>query len=84
MIEFIKKLSPRENSKDIAKERLQFILIHDRIQLSPRELEEMKKDIIAVVSKYVEVEENELEMSLKRREETMALHANIPIRSKRS
>lgn len=80
----IKKLSPKGSSKDVAKERLQFILVHDRIQLSPREMEEMKKEIIAVVSKYVEVEEHDLEMSLRRGEETMALKANIPIRNRRT
>ncbi len=81
----IKKLSFKENSsKNVAKERLQFILIHDRIKLSPRELAEMKKDIISVVSKYVDVDENELEMSLQRTESNMALQANIPIRSRRN
>ena len=85
VIDILKKLSSKEeNSKDVAKERLQFILVHDRIKLSPGELAEMKKDIISVVSKYVDVEETELEMSLKRGEEVMALQANIPIKSKRT
>lgn len=74
----------KNSSKNIAKERLQFILIHDRIQLSPREMEEMKQEIIKVVSKYVEVEISELEMNLQRKEDFMALHADIPFRNKRS
>lgn len=77
-------INKKNSSKDIAKERLQFILIHDRLQLTPREMEEMKKEIIAVVSKYVEVNETELEMELRRKEECTALHADIPIRSKRT
>jgi cell division topological specificity factor len=73
----------KKASKNVAKERLQLILIHDRIQLSPRELEEMKKEILAVVSKYVEVSEQELMVSLQRNDEDMALHADIPIKNKR-
>ncbi|MCK4260516.1 MAG: cell division topological specificity factor MinE [Halanaerobiales bacterium] len=84
MIDFLKKISSKESSKNVAKERLQFVLVHDRIKLSPRELENMKKDIISVVSKYVEVDTADLEMSLKREQETMLLLANIPIKSKRN
>lgn len=74
----------KKSSKNVAKERLQLILIHDRIQLSPREMEEMKKEILSVVSRYVDVDAQELVISLQRKDEDMALHADIPIRSKRS
>lgn len=84
MIDILKKLSLKESSKKIAKERLQFILIHDRIHLSPKELTKMKEEIITVVSKYVEIEERDLEMSLQRSENNMALQANIPIRSRKN
>lgn len=73
----------RNNSKDVAKERLQVILVHDRIQLSPRDMEEMKKEIIAVVSKYVEIDEAQFEVSVERKNTSTALHADIPIRGKR-
>lgn len=74
----------KKTSKNVAKERLQLILIHDRIQLSPREMEEMKKEILLVVSKYVEVDNQELMISLQRKDEDMALHADIPIKNRRS
>lgn len=74
----------KKASKNVAKERLQLILIHDRIQLSPREMEEMKKEILAVVSKYVEVGDQELMVTLQRKDEDMALHADIPIKNRRS
>lgn len=74
----------KKTSKNVAKERLQLILIHDRIQLSPREMEEMKKEILLVVSKYVEVDDQELMISLQRKDEDMALHADIPIKNRRS
>lgn len=84
MIDIFKKLAFKESSKKVAKERLQFILIHDRIQLSPKELTKMKEEIITVVSKYVEVDEKDLEMSLQRSEDNMALQANIPIRNRKN
>lgn len=80
MFELLKR---NNNSKDVAKERLQLILVHDRIQLTPREMEQMKKDILAVVSKYVEIDENQFEVSVERNDKSTALHAELPIRTKR-
>ncbi len=69
----------------IAKERLKLLLIHDRISCSPELLEMMKADILAVITKYVEVDLDDLtiQVSSFSEEETMApmLSANIPIKS---
>jgi cell division topological specificity factor len=47
-----------------AKERLQFVLFHDRINLSPEKLEMMKKEILAVISKYVDIDEDRVDIAL--------------------
>jgi cell division topological specificity factor len=47
-----------------AKERLQFVLFHDRINLSPEKLELMKKEILAVISKYVDIDEDHVDIAL--------------------
>ncbi len=69
-----------DNSKDVAKERLRLILVHDRIGVSPEIICEMKEEIIEVIAKHLEIEEEELAMELSREDNSMALVANIPIK----
>ena len=72
-------------SKNVAKERLKLVLIHDRTNVSPRFLEMIKGDIIKVISDYMEIDEEGLDIKLtKTRRESdnapiPALIANIPI-----
>ena len=51
-------------SGKIAKERLRVVLIHDRASVSPEVMERLKNDIIAVISKYMDVNQKEMEISL--------------------
>lgn len=71
-------------SKDVAKERLKLILIHDRANVSPQFLEMIKGDIIKVISDYAEIDEKGLEIKLTRTDadskDSPALVANIPIK----
>lgn len=71
-------------SKDVAKERLKLILIHDRANVSPQFLDMVKGDIIKVISDYAEIDEKGLEIKLTRTNEdssdSPALVANIPIK----
>jgi cell division topological specificity factor len=61
-----------------AKERLQFILVHDRINLPPERLEEMKAEILRVISKYVSVDSDHVDIALQKRERSPYLVAEIP------
>lgn len=67
-----------KSSSDTAKERLQFVLIHDRINLPPERMEAMKREILAVISKYVAVDSEGVEIALQRRERSGMLVAEIP------
>ncbi|MGI6114481.1 MAG: cell division topological specificity factor MinE [Mahellales bacterium] len=72
-------------SKNIAKERLKLLLVHDRANVSPQFLDMIKADIISVVSDYIEVDHNGLEVRLgrlKKNDDTIisTLMANIPIK----
>ncbi len=69
-----------DNSKDLAKERLRLILVHDRIGVSQEIICEMKEEIMEVISKHLEIEERDLDMELSRDDNSMALVANIPIK----
>lgn len=68
------------SSKNIAKERLQFILIQDRINLSPKEMESMKKELLKVLGKYIEVDSENIKMEVDRHDNMMALIANFPLK----
>ena len=82
MFEFITKMFSKENnSKTVAKERLRLVLIHDRASISPHLLHTLKGELISLISKYMEIDEDALEISLDSENDSVALVANIPVRS---
>ncbi|MCU0476791.1 MAG: cell division topological specificity factor MinE [Anaerolineae bacterium] len=54
----------RESSAQAAKRRLQFVLVHDRINLPPDIMAAMKQEILDVISKYVQVSEDAIDIAL--------------------
>ena len=69
----------RKTSKEIAKDRLKVVLIHDRANLSPEIMQCLKNDIIEVISHYMDINKNDMEISLENDSDSVALLANIPI-----
>jgi len=73
-------------SKNVAKERLKLVLVHDRTNCSPHFLEMIKGDLLKVISDYIEIEEDGLDIRITKTkrdsDEAMipALIANIPIK----
>lgn len=81
MLELLQRIFGRESpSKEIAKERLRMVLVHDRATVSPQVLEALKVDLIRVISNYLDIDEGAMEVQLERERDTVALVANIPVR----
>jgi cell division topological specificity factor len=81
MLDVLKKMFGRDirPSKDIARERLSLVLIHDRASVSPQLMEILKDDMIKVISKYMDINDKEMEISLTQDQSSVALVANIPV-----
>ena len=77
----------KEKSKDIAKDRLKLVLVHDRVNCSSNLLEMLKNDIIKVISIYMEIDEESLDIQITQggggadSSQAPTLYANIPIKS---
>lgn len=68
-------------SKEDAKQRLKFLLIHDQVDLTPGQLDQMKAEILEVIARYVEVEGSEnTEFKLEKGEGHVALVSSVPVR----
>jgi cell division topological specificity factor len=71
--------SSQQTSAEIAKERLQFVLVHDRLDLSPDKVKEMEEEIIQVISKYVRIDLQNVEIAIEQRNRDSWLVADIPL-----
>ncbi len=77
----------KKSSGSMAKDRLKLVLVSDRANCSPDLMEQIKNDIINVLSKYVEIDQNGLDIKIEQTESennngsVPALFANIPIKS---
>lgn len=89
IINFFKRIGKKEqleaSSKDTAKERLHLVLMQDRANVSADFLDMMRQEIIEVIKKYIDVDENDIDVRLTNRTNedgttgAPALYANIPI-----
>lgn len=70
----------RPTSKDDAKQRLKFLLIHDQVDLTPAQLDRMKDEIIDVISKYVDIDQKNVQFNLNREDGHIALVSSVPVR----
>ncbi|MBC8135810.1 MAG: cell division topological specificity factor MinE [Fibrella sp.] len=73
-----------KTAKTVAKDRLRMVLIQDRASIPAPLMEQMRREILAVVRRYADIDERELDLSVEREGEAVALTANIPIRRVRT
>jgi cell division topological specificity factor len=79
----INKLFNKTTSKDTAKKRLQFALVYDRLEVSDDMLQDMQKEIVAVISRYFVIDQDQLKLDITRDNDLSALMLNTPIISAR-
>lgn len=72
-------LSRNENPKDAACNRLRLVLMHDRTKLDPATLERMRDELVEVISRYVEIDQELLDLNLASEGNAIALVASIPV-----
>lgn len=81
---FLQRLISRDkNSASDAKERLKLVLVHDRADITPGRLEDMKDDVIEVISRYVEIDRGGVQISLTKDRSSQRLVADIPLANPR-
>lgn len=80
---FRKLMGKSESSKDVAKRRLKFALIYDKLEVSDDILSNLHRDIVEVISRYFEIDKEALKLDIRRADNLSALVVNTPILSAR-
>lgn len=82
LLDFISRFFMKDNlpSKEVARERLRLVLVHDRASVSPDFINQLKEDLIKVIRDYLDIDEEALQVSLENEEDSIALVANIPVK----
>lgn len=85
MLDFLGRLFGRadERSGSVAKKRLRLVLVQDRSNMSPEVLEDLKEELIEVLTRYLEIDEVGMSVDLDKSDESVALVASIPVKSVR-
>lgn len=80
-MDFLKKIfgGGTEGSGKKAKNRLQIVLMHDRTDISPQLLDNLRDEIVKVLTKYMDIDNEKIEIDLDHDDEAVALVANIPV-----
>ncbi len=80
-MDFLRKIfgGGNEGSGQKAKDRLRIVLIHDRTDISPQLLDNLRDEIVDVLTKYMEIDIKKIDIDLDRDENAVALVANIPV-----
>ena len=70
----------RKRSAESAKERLQLVLIHDRTDLTPAELDALKDDLLQTISRHIENDPDAIQIGVERDGRSQRLVADIPLK----
>lgn len=71
----------RKKSKDHLKERLKLVLSYDRAKLTPGKMEDLKHELLEVISKYFPAEEADYDVKVEQQGDRMVFVANLPMKN---
>jgi cell division topological specificity factor len=81
MVDFIERIfGKNRKSANQAKERLQLVLVHDRINLTNSALDDLKDEIISVISRHIDIDPNAVIIEMSQEGRQQRLIADIPIK----
>lgn len=69
-----------DSSKQVAKDRLRLVLVQDRISLSANDFDALKEELLQVISKYMDIDDTDINVDVQRDGQTAALIATIPVK----
>ncbi len=70
----------KNRSAGLAKERLKLVLINDRTDLSPDQLETLKNELLDVISRYIEIDRASVNITMSQEGREHRLLADIPLK----
>ena len=80
MNQFLDRLLGRnQKSANLAKERMKLVLVHDRVDMTPSEIEEMKDELIEVISRHIEIDSRAVHIEMTQDGRQQRLIADIPL-----
>lgn len=68
------------SSKDVAKERLQVVLVYDRAKIEPQLVDKLKEDLVSTVSKYLNFDSDNIRIELSNEDNKSILRIDIPLK----
>ncbi|MGC9967258.1 MAG: cell division topological specificity factor MinE [Syntrophobacteraceae bacterium] len=80
MLSILRRFLGDRQSGQIARKRMQFVLMHDRVDITPEMMEAVKNDIIKVLSRYMEIDNRSIKVDLEQGGDFMALISNVQIK----
>ena len=83
MPSFLDRLFGKKTSANSAKDRLQLVLIHDRANLSPGVLENLRDEIVEVISRHVDIDPTGVRLEMEKDGNSHRLVADIPLKARR-
>jgi cell division topological specificity factor len=80
MLDAIKRFFSDRKSGKIARDRMQIVLLHDRLSIEPEVMEKIKNEIIAVLSKYMEIDHQTISVRVEQGKDYAALVSNVHVK----
>lgn len=80
MLKAVRRFFGEKESGKLAKKRMQVVLMHDRLDLTPSMMESLKNDILEVLSRYMEIDQRTIHVDLEQNKDYTALVSNVQVK----